>query len=73
MTKYTYIDYRLGPVIYTVMAKDSRRSFPVHTGEVIFECDAANILEADKEFKSITGIDPNKVPEIACSLTGFYR
>lgn len=70
MTKYTYIDYRLGPVVNTATAKDSRRSFPVHTGEVIFECIAHDIIEADSAFKRITGIDPNKIPEIACSLTG---
>lgn len=37
-------------------------------GGIAFECDAENILEADKLFKEATGKDVVKMPWIGCDF-----
>ncbi len=37
-------------------------------GEVIFECVAENILEADKLYEAATGKNPEKQNHVGCSV-----
>lgn len=36
--------------------------------EVVFECEAEDILEADKKYTAATGHDPRKQNNIGCSI-----
>jgi len=38
-----------------------------HTGKVVFECIAQNIIEADTKYMEVTGKDPAKQNYVGCS------
>ena len=40
-------------------------------GELLFECQADKLTEADKLFEVETGIDPVKAPWVGCQVLGF--
>jgi len=76
MPHYHYTDWEKGPVLYQV--KQSWRggvpwsAGPYHdkrAGEVIFECDAPDILAADALFTSATGRIPAKEYMVGCAIT----
>ncbi len=86
MNHYTYTDYRRGEFIgwvYTVGYKDgpSGRPFRQFAGDVIFECDAENISEADTQINAL-GIVRNddgdaakisQVVAIGCSVRALAQ
>ena len=37
--------------------------------ETIFECDALNVLEADKQYRDSTGKDVTKQPSVGCQVS----
>lgn len=41
----------------------------IFKGEVVFECDAPGILEADAMLKSATGIEAAKAFNVGCSIS----
>lgn len=76
MPRYTYTDWAKGPVLYTV--KQSTRggmpwsNGPYHdkrAGEVIFECEAPDILAADTQFSETTGRTAAKEFLVGCSIS----
>jgi len=72
MPRYTYTDRMAGPVIDTahgsLLSKQPGRPFPVHAGKVIFECDAATILEADAKLLEVTGRVAAKEASVCCAI-----
>lgn len=67
--KYRYTDWSKGPVLYVIHQRTrGGYDWPKHAGEVVFETEAANILEADAKMLAATGIDPAKRVDIGCSL-----
>lgn len=77
MKHYVYTDRNQGPVIGAAFGSflsypgNSGKKYVVHTGVVIFECDAIDIVDADAKMQSASGIDPSdwKQLHITCSFT----
>lgn len=73
MPKYTYTDRMAGHVIDTahasLLSNQPGRAFPVHAGEVRFECEAANILEADAKLLAATGLKASKEMSLCCAIS----
>ena len=76
MPHYRYTDYALGPVVEIV--KQSWRggipwsAGPYHekrAGEVVFECDATDIVAADEFFTQSTGRIPAKEFLVGCAIS----
>ncbi len=42
--------------------------FDYKSKEIVFECVAEDILEADKKYMEVTGSDPRKQNNIGCSI-----
>lgn len=49
--------------LYTFVYKDNFLG-----GKVVFECDAVDILEADKKYQKKTGLDPARQAHVACTM-----
>lgn len=73
MPHYTYTDRMAGPVITTahasLLSRQPGRPFPVHAGEVVFECDADNILAADEKLLAATGLVASKQVSVCCAIS----
>lgn len=75
MPHYRYTDWSKGEVIATIH-QVTRGGIPwgdgpyhaKHSGEVIFECDADDILAADEAFTKATGRIPAKEFLVGCSV-----
>ncbi len=76
MPHYKYTDWAKGPVIEVV--KQTHRGghlwgsgayLEKHAGEVIFECDAPDILSADVKFHKATGRIAIKEFLVGCDIT----
>lgn len=73
MRRYTYTDHSKGPVIGTyyglaIGRPSFGRPFEKHAGEMIFECEAENILDADAALLMATGIKAEKRVDVGCSV-----
>lgn len=73
MQRYTYTDRMAGPLIGmeygSLLSKQPSRPFPVHAGKVNFECDAADILEADAKLLAATGLTASREMSLCCAIS----
>lgn len=74
MAHYTYTDRMAGPMLYTTTGlrlgfASFGRPFPVHAGEVIFECEASDILAADEKLLADTGLVASKQASVCCAIS----
>lgn len=75
MPVFSYIDHRKGPHVHSVR-QTTRGGIPwaggpmhkVFVGEIIFQCEADTILEADKLLLESTGISAEKELMIGCQI-----
>lgn len=75
MAHYTYTDWSKGPVV-EIVKQSWRGGIPwsagpyheKHAGEVVFQCDALDILVADAELLAATGIVAAKAMMVGCSI-----